>query len=124
MVHSYGKKVMIHCHIRMVLEEFKEIGMDMLHPIEAPPMGDCTLTQAREVLGEDVVFVGNVQVGDIFSKSKEALRQIVKETMLEGKKGRFVLAMTASPNYPELDDHLRENYITVVETALEYADIN
>ena len=126
LVHSYGKKVMIHCHgrIRMVLEEFKEIGMDMLHPIEAPPMGDCTLTQAREVLGENVVFVGNVQVGDIFSKSKEELRQIVKETMLEGKKGRFVLAMTASPIYPELDDHLRENYITVVETALEYADIN
>ena len=66
----------------MVLEEFKEIGMDMLHPIEAPPMGDCTLTQAREVLGENVVFVGNVQVGDIFSKSKEELRQIRTENIL------------------------------------------
>ena len=123
MIHSYGKKVMIHCHgrIGMLLEEFKQIGMDLLHPVEAAPMGDCTLAQARAVLGNDVALVGNIQVGDIYSCTKDEIRQIVKDAMLEGKKGRFVLAMTASPIYPELDDHLKENYIAVVETALEYA---
>ena len=32
------------------LTPMKAIGMDGLHTVEQPPIGDCTLTQAREVL--------------------------------------------------------------------------
>ncbi len=66
LVRSYGKKTFLHCHgrIREILPEIDEIGPDGLHPIE-PPMGDCSLRQAREALGPDMVLVGNVQYSDL-----------------------------------------------------------
>jgi len=122
LIHSYGKKVMIHCHGRVkdVLHELKKIGADMLHPIEAPPMGDCTLSEAREVLGDDVIFVGNLQVGDLSSLSAEEITEKVKSALAQEKDHPFILAMTASPIHKQIDERIEENYRAIIESALKY----
>jgi len=124
LIHSYGKKAMIHCHGRIldVLPEFKKIGMDMLHPVEAPPNGDCTFTQARAVLGDEVIFVGNIQSGDMMQKDAKEMEAFVKNTLAENKNGRLILSMCSSPLYPKLDERLIENHRVVIESALKYGN--
>ena len=67
MIHSHGKYAMQHYHgqIRLILEDFLTMGADALHTIESPPTGNCTLTEACEVLKDKIVLVGNVQY-DLF----------------------------------------------------------
>ena len=99
-------------------------GMLERNEITKPEVLICRFREFFETIGADVSIAEDFNkdyqttLGDHIEFVKNA-----KEALLS-QKGRFVLAMTASPIYPELDDHLRENYITVVETALEYADIN
>jgi len=41
--------VHVHCHgsIRKVFHGFVDMGADVLHPFELPPMGDITAAQGR-----------------------------------------------------------------------------
>lgn len=121
LIHSYGKKAMIHYHgnIRTVLEDFAMTGLDAIHTIESPPMGDCTLTQAREVFGENVILTGNIQIGDLWSKTEEEMEYLVQETLKEGMKGAFILSTTGGPYAPEIPERVANNYIRIIETALK-----
>ena len=47
-----------------ILDGIREINPDGLHTIEAPPFGNCTLSQAREVLG-DMILIRNIQYSDL-----------------------------------------------------------
>ena len=66
---------MIHCHGKLgeVLNSLAAIGADSHHPIEGPPMGNCTLTQAWEVLGKEAIIAGNIQLGDLWSKTEDEM---------------------------------------------------
>ncbi|MFC1714200.1 uroporphyrinogen decarboxylase family protein [Candidatus Poribacteria bacterium] len=121
LVHSYGKKTMIHCHgkIGEVLSGVAAIGSDAHHPIEGPPMGDCTLTQVHKFLGRDVILAGNIQLGDLWSKTEEEMEDLVRRTIQEGKKGSFILAMTGGPSAPEISERVVNNYLRIIETALD-----
>lgn len=119
LIRSYGCWSMIHCHgkISKVLSSLKQIGFDSIHPIEAPPMGDCTLTDARNIFGRDTILVGNIQLGDLWEKSEEEMEHIVKETLKEGNTGRFILATTGGPSAPEINGTVVKNYLRIIETA-------
>jgi len=122
LIRNFGKKAMLHCHgrIKNVLDGFAQINPNSLHPIEAPPMGDCSMTQARKVLGNEVILAGNIQYGDLWDKTEDEIEDIVISTIEEGKKGPFILAMTASPTMPEINDNVVRNYFRIVETALKH----
>ena len=122
MIRSYGKKSMIHCHGKIggVLNSLAVIDADSHHPVEGPPMGDCTLTEAREILGKDAIIAGNIQLGDLWSKTEEEMEFLVKETINEGKQGAFILATTGGPSAPEINERVANNYLKIIETALEF----
>lgn len=121
LVRSYGKKTMIHCHgkIGTVLNGLAAIGADSHHPIEGPPMGDCTLSQARQVLGERTILAGNIQLGDLWSANEEEMEGLVRRTMEEGKQYPFILSITGGPSAPQVDARVKKNYLRIIETALE-----
>jgi uroporphyrinogen-III decarboxylase len=118
---SYGKKSIIHCHgkIGRVLQYFKTIGMDALHPLEAPPMGDTTLQKAREILGKDTVFIGNIQYGDLFfGHTEEEIESMALDIIADSHKGPIIMAVTGSPTVDPLPSPAERNYLRIIETCL------
>jgi len=122
-IHAAGGLVHVHCHgpISAVLEQFAEMGADVLHPIEAPTMGDVTLAEAKRRIGRDVCLEGNIQIGDLYGGTEAEVRDAVKRAIDEGAHdGGFVLCPTASPFTAVLPDRVVRNYLAMIETGLEY----
>jgi uroporphyrinogen-III decarboxylase len=120
LVHEAGGFVHVHCHgsIGKLLESLADMGTDFLHPVEAPPMGDTPLVEAKRRIGDRVVLEGNVQIADVMEEEPAAFRRRVERTVAEGKPGgRFCLCPTASPYAVELSDRALRNYLTLIEVA-------
>ncbi|MDF1515024.1 MAG: uroporphyrinogen decarboxylase family protein, partial [Anaerolineae bacterium] len=66
LIHRYSGKVIVHHHgnIHGLLNRIAELGADAIQPIEEPPVGDCTLKQAKNSIGNQVCIVGSVQYDD------------------------------------------------------------
>jgi hypothetical protein len=123
LIHDSGCLAHVHSHgpLDVVLEQFEEMGADILHPIEAPPMGDVTLAEAKRRIGRNVCLEGNIQVGDLYTLRKDEIRDVVKRVIDDASAGGgFVLCPTASPYTPVLPDIALRNYVAMIETALEY----
>ncbi|HHW49649.1 MAG TPA: hypothetical protein GXX14_13685 [Clostridiaceae bacterium] len=122
LIRDYGKKSIVHYHGNLfkILEGMKKINPDGLHTVEAPPVGDCTILQAREVLGKDVVLIGNIQYDDLAHRGKEEIDEMVKQAINEGKSGRFILSVTAGPYEEYISEKMVENYIAFVEAGIKY----
>ena len=125
LVRKYGKKSIVHYHgnLKQVLPGMKEINPDGLHTIEAPPIGDCTITQAREVLGNDMVLIGNVQYDDLVRKSGDEIEAMVYEAIEQGKGGRFILSPSAGPYEDVITPKTTDNYIRFIEAGLKYGKL-
>lgn len=123
LIHSRGLIWHIHCHgsVSAILEDFVEMGCDVLHPLEPPPMGDVVLAEAKRRVGSDICIEGNIQIGDIYCAPTQALVEQVKDTLRDGAPGGgFILCPTASPYTEALPDQAVRNYLALIETGLEY----
>ncbi len=119
---NHGGVVRVHCHggLRLILDGFHAMGVDALHPVESPPMGDITLMEFRERVGLDICIKGNIQVGEIMSGDAALVRSRVREAMeTAGREGAFILAPTASPYEPVLTDRAFAGYKAMIEEALD-----
>lgn len=121
LIRSYGKHSILHYHgnLYRVLDGMREINPDGLHTIEAPPIGDCTLTQARERLG-NMILIGNVQYDDIQRCSREEIDAMVKAAVEEARGGRFILSPTAGPYEDHIPQRMVDNYIAFIEAGHRY----
>lgn len=107
-----------------VLEGFREVAPDGLHTIEAPPVGDCTITRARSVLGPRTVLIGNIQYDDLERRSQDEIRQMVRDAMEEGKAaGRFILSPTAGPYCAQPSARLIQNYLAFIEAGIRWGKL-
>ncbi|WP_148258379.1 uroporphyrinogen decarboxylase family protein [Mahella australiensis] len=125
LIRGYGKKSIVHYHgnLYKVLAGMKEINPDGLHTIEAPPIGDCTITQAREALGKDMVLIGNIQYDDLVRKDKDEIEQMIKDAIGEGKSGRFILSPTAGPYETFINEKTVENYLAFINAGIRYGRV-
>jgi len=125
LIHEYDGIVYLHCHgsVNAVLEMIAATGTDSLHPIEPPPMGDTPLREAKRRIGDRVCFIGNIQIGDVISASKEEIDRAVREAIYEGGPDGFILCTSASPHWWPLPERAMENYIQLAETALHYGKL-
>lgn len=125
LIRKYGKKSIVHYHgnLYRVMDGMKIINPDGLHTIEAPPIGDCTITQAREALGKDMILIGNIQYDDLARKSNDEMEETVKQAIEEGKSGRFILSPTAGPYEEHISDKMVENYLKFIEAGIKYGKL-
>jgi uroporphyrinogen-III decarboxylase len=123
LVHSYGKRVIQHYHgqIREILPAFVEMAPDGLHTIEAPPVGNCTLSQAFEITQGKITLIGNVQYDEFRSATPAQMRQLVRETLTEVAGRRFILSPTAGPFDGSPSEALLANYRAFIDAAVETA---
>jgi uroporphyrinogen-III decarboxylase len=122
-IHAGGGLVHVHSHgpLSAVLEQFAEMGTDVLHPIEAPPMGDVTLADAKRRIGAQVCLEGNIQIGDLYAAEEQEIRDSVKRAIDEAAAGGgLVICPTASPYTPVLPEKTVRNYLAMIETAEKY----
>jgi uroporphyrinogen-III decarboxylase len=122
MIHAHGKKAIQHFHgqIRHILPDFLTMGADALHTIEAPPVGNCTFTQAFEIVGRNMALIGNIQYDDFHAFTPEQMAAAVRAVLDECRGQRLILSPSAGPYEEHIPQRVIENYRTFMETGWAY----
>jgi len=123
LLHKYGGKARLHSHgkVKNVLDLLSEMDIDAIDPLEPPPDGDITLKEAREILGERVVLIGNIEERLFEIGTKAEIELAVKTAIEEGSAdGPFILCPTAMPLNTPLDKKVQENIIHYIDCGIRY----
>jgi hypothetical protein len=125
LIRSYGKISIVHYHGNLyhVRGGMKAINPDALHTVEAPPVGDCTITQAREVL-DPMALIGNVQYDDLWRLTPDIIEAQVKDALAQAEGGRFILSPTAGPYDENITERAVANYLAMIDAGLKYGRRN
>lgn len=110
--------VNMHCHgkVRYALGRMIEMGVDATDPVEPPPAGDVTNAEAREISGDEITLVGNLEWDELTSAEPDAIRERVREILAHGSQ-RLVLSASAGPN-TYITERTAANYRALVEEAV------
>ncbi len=73
LIHNAGGRIHIHSHgsIKNVFQGFIDLGADVLHPFEAPPMGDITAKQAKDLARDKMCLEGNIQINLMYESTPD-----------------------------------------------------
>lgn len=99
-LHRHGFSAGIHCHgrVRQVLDEFLEIGIDTLEPIEPPDQGDATLEELLRKVSGRFCLMGYVQDQDFYQAPPGAMRHKVQEiARAVTPTDRYIMMPTCTP---------------------------
>ena len=104
LIHNGGGYVWVHCHgkVANLVEDFIQMGVDILNPLEPPKNGDIHMGRIIEKFGNRIGWEGNIEIQDILLASPGQLRLLIDECVNLGKEsGRFILCPSAGFNeYP------------------------
>ena len=122
LAHAYNMKVIQHYHgqIKEILPDFLTMAPDALHTIEAPPVGNCTLTEAFAVVGDRIGLIGNIQYDEFHRMTPDEMEAAVRTCLDECRGRRFMLSPSAGPYETEVPRRLRENYLRFMEAGWKY----
>ncbi len=125
LLHKYRAKGRLHSHgkIKNVLRSFLEIEIDATDPVEPPPDGDITLKEARKILGEKIVLIGNIEERLLEIGSKKDIEDAVKKAIDEVGNTPFILCPTAMPLTTPLDKKIKENIIHYIDCGGKYGKL-
>ncbi|MFH1709115.1 MAG: uroporphyrinogen decarboxylase family protein [Planctomycetota bacterium] len=121
LVHEAGGRMHIHSHgrVKTVLDGFLRMGVDVLHPLEPPMMGDVTPAEAKAALKGRVTIEGNIQIADMYEKGPEAIRAHTAALIGDafGDRRGLIVAPTASPYLRGLGEKCYPQYQAMVEAV-------
>jgi hypothetical protein len=122
LIHSYGDKVIQHQHgeIKAILPDFLAMGADALHTIEAPPIGDCTFTEAYAVTGDKLALIGNIQYDEFRSLTPPQMTAAVQAVLDECRGKRLILSPSAGPYEETISEQMADNYLAFMKAGWEY----
>jgi len=124
-IHEGGGRVWVHCHGRMgpVLERFRDMGVDVLNPLEPPPMGDVTLPEAFDRVGDSMALEGNIETHDLMTLPADRMRQLVIDTLECGRGRRFILCPSSGyMEDPDPSPRYIENELIFVNEGVRRAE--
>ena len=121
LLHDAGGRMHIHCHgrIRQVLPSFIALGVDVLHPFEAPPMGDITPAEAKALARGRLCLEGNLQISDMYERTPEEIRlqtQALIAAAFDDHRG-LIVCPTASPYIPGAGERCFESCRAMIDTV-------
>lgn len=100
-IHNAGDRVHVHCHgpIRKVFKGFLDMGADVLHPFEGPPMGDLTPREAADMTGAALCLEGNIQINRMYEATPAEIYEetcaLIDDVFHRGTP--LIVSPTASP---------------------------
>jgi hypothetical protein len=124
LIHEAGGRIHIHCHgpVKKVFGCFLDMGTDVLHPFEPPPMGDITPSEAKEMARGRMTLEGNIQISEMYESSPDRIREKTCRLIAElfaDRKG-LIVAPTASPYIFGRGRDCFEQYKAMVDTVLAF----
>lgn len=122
LIHRYDGLAIVHHHgpARKILKDILEMQPDGIQPLESPPVGDTPLVEAKQVLGERICLIGNIQYDTLINAGPERVAEethAIIETWKPG--GRFVLAPTAGPYQDTLSPTAVTNHLQFLRLGRE-----
>lgn len=126
MTREAGQIVWVHCHgkISTVIDDFVAGGAQLTDPVEPPPQGDIEIGEAkRRAAAGPMTLIGNIEVSDLYQCTPDEIEIKVKQAICEGGRNHFMLG-NSDVLISEVTDHLRDNLIRWLETALKYGTFN
>ena len=100
------------------------MDIDATDPLEPPPDGDVTLTEARKILGQKITLFGNIEERLFEIGDKNDVEKAVQKAIEEGAaNGPFVLCPTAMPLNTPLDKKIQANIIHYIDCGLKYGTL-
>jgi uroporphyrinogen-III decarboxylase len=116
-VHAGGKRLVVHmCGLlKDLLDCFVETGIDGIHSVTPPPLGDCPYALVRERFPADFTIIGRLNahlwVGRTRAETRQNLRNMIEPGLLETP---FALIITADA-MPEIPYDDVMNILDVVD---------
>jgi uroporphyrinogen decarboxylase len=112
MLHSCGKSRVL---VDMLAEE---TDVDLINPLEVPPMGDVDLAETKRARGRRMTLMGNLHTTDVMLRgTPELVKRRALEAMRDaGHGGGFILS-TGDQCGRDTPD---ENLFALIETAKQY----
>ena len=128
LIKNAGGYVWVHCHgkTRKIISRFADMGVDVLNPIEPPPMGDCTIEQALGEADGRITLEGNIEINDLLNQDEGYIRGFLENTVKKAcghSKNRFILCPSAGyMEYIEPSEKYINNLITYVNYGVELSN--
>ena len=123
LIHNGGGHFWVHCHGKVAnfIDQFIDMGVDVLNPLEPPKNGDIDLNAIIAKYGNRIGWEGNIEIQEILSSPKERIRALIDECVEAGaKSGRFILCPSAgSMEYPAPTETSIENLMFYLQYGLE-----
>ncbi|MBU0641012.1 MAG: hypothetical protein KKB50_19285 [Planctomycetes bacterium] len=125
LVHEAGGRVHVHSHgaIRKVFQGFLDMGVDVLHPFEPPPMGDITAPEAKALARGRLCLEGNIQIAAMYESTPAKIRDettALIRAAFDDRKG-LIVCPTASPYIRGQGEVCFPQYKAMIDTVLEWA---
>ncbi len=126
LIHNSGGRVYVHCHgsIKKVIHGFLEMGVDVLHPFEAPPMGDITAVEAKNAVMGRMCLEGNIQISAMYEHTPQEIcdetTSLIRDAFSDHK--GLIVSPTASPYIPGKGIECFEQYKAMIDTVLKWKD--
>ena len=126
LIHEAGGRIHVHCHgrVKAVFQHFLEEGIDVLHPIEPPPMGDITAGQAKAMAGRRMTLEGNIQIADMYEKSPGDIRRHTESLIADAFADRqgLIVCPTASPYMRGKGMECFPRFKAMIDAVLEWRE--
>ncbi len=110
MAHEHGMKCIVHMcgNLEGLFDCFAETGMDGIHAVTPPPVGDMNYMTVREYFGDEFVIIGRLNAQLWIGKTTEEISEVLV-SMIPEKLVRtpFALWITTDEIQPSRDDVLR-----------------
>ena len=124
-IHNGGGYVWVHCHGRMksMISRFVEMGVDVLNPIEPPPMGDITMKEAFEAVENHMGLEGNIETHDFMVCTTQEIEEKIHETLDAGLGKRLILCPSSGyMENTEPSNQEIENWLFYINESIRYAE--
>lgn len=102
--HDAGKRLMVHScgHIRDFLDMYKQAGIDALHYVTAPPIGNTPVEVAREAWGEEITTMAALDPIRLETAPADEIEREAREKLRQaGSTRSFILMSSSKPAVPE-----------------------
>lgn len=100
-IHNAGGYVWVHCHGRVaqLIDDFADMGVNVLNPLEPPKNGDIILHEAVAKHGRKIGWEGNIEIQKLIQADEEEIREQIRYCAEIGRQvNRFILCPSAGFN--------------------------
>jgi uroporphyrinogen decarboxylase len=115
---KHGKYFIKHCdgNIWSIIDDFIDIGVDGLHPLE--PIAGMDIGEVKERYGDRLVLIGNVDCSSLLTwGSEEEVCEATKETIAKAApNGRYILSSSNSIH----SSVKAKNLLALIQTARKF----